>query len=275
MNTSNPKMAQLCQYIEENTHQRLTLAKLSQEAGLSPQHLQRSFKAAIGISPRQYLEACRTRQLKQALKDGLPSSDAIYQAGFSSSSRVYERSQLGMTPAQYQKHGAGLEISYATSNTPLGLLMIAATDRGVCFVQFGANDLELLAQLKGEFSKAKLIPSPAEEPQLALWISALLAYLQGTSKTLQLPLDLAGTPFQLKVWHYLQTIPYGSVQTYSKVATAIDHPTAIRAAASACAANRIALLIPCHRVLRGDGGLGGYRWGLERKEALLALEGKC
>ena len=267
------KLTGLCQYIETHCQQKLGLAELSQISGLSPSYLQRRFKAVCGMSPRQYINACRARLLKQELKNGLAGSDAIYQAGFGSGSRVYEQtgSLLGMTPAQYQKRGAGQEISYAISTTPLGQLLIAATDRGVCFVEFGENLAELLPKLQQEFARASLTPA-ADHPQLLLWIDALLNYLQGRSMALQLPLDMTGTPFQLQVWHYLQTIPYGTVQTYASVAAGINRPRAIRAAASACAANKMALLIPCHRVIRGDGGLGGYRWGLERKAALLQLE---
>ena len=274
----NPSMEQkiqaLCRYIEAHADTRLTLAAMSQQVNVSPHHLQRSFKRIMGLSPRQYAQACRMRFLKNELRTKTTTTHALYEAGFSSSSRLYEQAdqRLGMTPRQYRRGGAGVEISYATAQTPLGLLMIGATDRGVCFVQFGEPGDGLFKQLQQEYPQAVLQAAAPASQTFADWISALTDYLSGTAHSLNLALDLHGTAFQIRVWHYLQSIPYGTVQSYSEVAHGIGQPTAVRAAASACAANSLALLIPCHRVIRGDGGLGGYRWGLQRKQALLELE---
>lgn len=270
----------LCRHIEAlledgQDHTRLTLHALSQQAHLSPFHLQRQFKAALGVTPRQYAEACRLRMLRGLLRAQTPVTQAIHGAGFGSASRVYERAttRLGMTPRQYRAGGAGLDISYACTASPLGMLMLAATDRGLCFVQFAHDQAQLLDMLRDEYPRARLTPmSDASRPAFNAWMQALGAYLDGSSRTLDLPLDLRGTAFQMQVWRYLQQIPYGEVKSYREVAQAIGAPRAVRAVGSACAANTLALLVPCHRVIRGDGGLGGYRWGLERKQALIDRE---
>lgn len=269
------RIEDLCRYIRAHADERLCLAALAARAALSPQHLQRSFKAATGVTPRQYAEACRLARLKQRLRDTGSVAEAIYDAGFGSPSRVYERigTRLGMTPRQYREGGRGLILSYALSDTPLGLLMIAATDRGLCFVQFGDSAEALRERLAREYPGAQIRPmEPAAQPQFLEWMRALAHYLQGARPRLDLPLDLAGTAFQMKVWVYLQRIPYGELRSYAQVAAAIGRPEAVRAVGSACAANRVGILVPCHRVLRGDGGLGGYRWGVERKRALIGLE---
>ncbi len=213
--------------------------------------------------------------LKEDLRSGASVTEAVYGAGFGSSSRVYERvdTQLGMTPRQYRSGGKDVEISYATAETPLGLIMIGATDRGLCFLEFGRTKQELLNSLKQEYPAARYtaLSEPGSE-QFRGWIESLSNYLEGEKSLGKLPLSLHGTAFQVKVWTYLQTIPSGSVQSYAEVARAIGQPTAARAVAGACAANRIALVVPCHRVIRGDGALGGYRWGLDRKRALLDTE---
>ena len=215
------------------------------------------------------------QSLKQDLKDGASVTSAIYNAGFGSSSGVYQRtdSRLGMMPRQYRAGGQGVEISYAIVPTPLGMMMLAATDRGLCSLAFGATHEELRLSLEREFpASARRAMSEPVSAQFSAWMEALRGYLEGARTLDPIPLALNGTAFQYKVWSYLQTIPAGSVQTYTEVADAIGHPTAVRAVASACAANRVALAVPCHRVIRGNGGLGGYRWGLERKRALLELE---
>jgi AraC family transcriptional regulator of adaptative response/methylated-DNA-[protein]-cysteine methyltransferase len=268
-------MQELCRYIEAHAHEPLTLATLSRQAHLSPFHLQRSFKEAVGVTPKQYAEACRMRSLKQKLRGSGTVTEAVYDAGFGSGSRVYERvdTRLGMTPSQYRKGGAGVEISYASSPTQLGTMMIGATDRGLCSLQFGDSEARLLAQLAREYPAAKISPMPPQRKgQFADWIRALSQYLAGSTTALDLPLDVRGTAFQMKVWSYLQRIPYGEVQSYSEVAAGIGSPRAVRAVGSACARNEVALVIPCHRVIRGDGGLGGYRWGLHRKRALIERE---
>jgi AraC family transcriptional regulator of adaptative response/methylated-DNA-[protein]-cysteine methyltransferase len=214
-------------------------------------------------------------RLKTGLRAGERVTGAIYDAGFGSASRVYERvdTRLGMTPKQYRTGGAGVAISYASSPTQLGTMMIAATDRGLCSLQFGESETELRARLAKEYPAAKLSPMPPERKgQFADWIRALSQYLAGSTTSLDLPLDVRGTAFQMKVWSYLQRIPYGEVQSYSEVAAGIGRPRAVRAVGSACASNEVALVIPCHRVIRGDGGLGGYRWGLHRKRTLIERE---
>ena len=272
-------MQDLCRYIEAHSDGVLTLAQLAAQAQLSPAHLQRRFKAVIGVSPKEYADACRLKKLKTELrqKEDTSVTHAIYDAGFASSSRVYERvnNRLGMTPKQYRAQGKGTVISYATASTPLGQVLMGATDRGLCFLQFGEDENALQAQLAAEYAQASLLPmGEAHRAQFAAWMQALSDYLRGHIATLDLPLDIRGTAFQLAVWKYLQTIPAGSVASYTEVAQAIGRPKAVRAVAHACASNRIAIAIPCHRVIRGNGDLAGYRWGLERKRALLDLERK-
>jgi len=271
-------MQDLCRYIEAHSGEALTLKQLAKQVHLSPAHLQRRFKLAIGISPKEYVDSCRLKKLKTGLRQHTSVTKAIYDAGFASSSRVYERvdSRLGMTPKQYRAQGKGVIISYAALHTPLGHVLMGATNRGICFIQFGDSKKELVARLVAEYSQAKIMPmGETHKEQFAAWMRALSNYLSGHVATLDLPLDIRGTAFQLKVWQYLQNIPAGSVESYSEVATAIGDPKAFRAVASACAGNRIAIAIPCHRVIRGNGDLAGYRWGLERKRALLDLERKA
>jgi AraC family transcriptional regulator of adaptative response/methylated-DNA-[protein]-cysteine methyltransferase len=251
------------------------LEEIARHVGMSPFHFQRRFKAAVGVTPRQYLEACRLEALRGELRRGNSVTDAIYAAGFGSASRVYERvdTRLGMTPAQYRQGGRGVSISYATAECALGRLMIGATDRGLCFVQFGDTDSELLEMLEREYPAARITPMGDDYPeQFRNWMRALRAHLDGTRPSLDLPLDVRATAFQMKVWRYLQSIPYADVQSYSEVAAGIGQPAAARAVARACARNPVALVIPCHRVIRGTGELGGYRWGVERKRALIDNE---
>jgi AraC family transcriptional regulator of adaptative response/methylated-DNA-[protein]-cysteine methyltransferase len=265
----------LCRYLDEHCDERPDLATLAAYAGLSRFHLQRTFKAAVGLTPRQYLEARRVGKLKKELRQAKDVTVAVYQAGFGSSSRVYERAdtRLGMTPRQYRQGGAGIAITYATVESPVGLVMMGATDRGLCFVQFGETEPQLLDALRREYPSATVEPMRHPVPAgFRRWMAALTAYLVGTSPALDLPLDIRATVFQMRVWDYLRSIPYGHVQSYGEVAAGIGKPSAVRAVARACAANRVALVIPCHRVIRGTGGAGGYRWGLERKQALLDRE---
>lgn len=269
------RIRRLCQFIQQHSDQRLPLATLAAHAGLSPFHLQRAFKAMVGLTPRQYAEAHRVQRLKASLRRCKDVTEAMYDAGFESASRVYERAQtsLGMTPKQYRQGGRNLVLNYACADTKFGALMIAASERGIAFAQFADRPADLLPMLQREFPLAELIPmSPVGRPALAQWISALQASLESDAAGPHLPLDIRATAFQMKVWNYLQSIPTGTVRTYGEVAAALGRPTAARAVAGACARNRIALLIPCHRVIRGDGGLGGYKWGVQRKRAILAAE---
>lgn len=268
-------MVRLARYIEAHSDEALTLADLAERAGMSPSSLQRAFRAAFGVSPKAYRDAARIHGFKATLRAGGDVTDAIHAAGFGSVSRVYgERLRnLGMTPSAYRAGGAGEVIAYACRDTALGALMMAATDRGVCFAQFGEDRETLLRQLETEFPRATLEPSAhAGSAELNAWIDALVTHLGEGAPRPELPLDLRGTAFQIQVWRFLLSVPEGDVVSYSEVAAGVDRPRAVRAAASACAANRIAVLVPCHRVLRGDGSVGGYRWGLERKRALLDSE---
>lgn len=292
MPTSAPQLAQprelpwlppLQRYIERHADRPLPLKELAAQAGVSVGHLQRRFKARLGISPRQYQEACRMGEFKQRLRRGESVTEALYAVGFGSSSRLYEKldHQLGMTPSQYRAGGAGMQLSWAQADTRLGPVLMAATDRGLCFLQFGESVEALHAQLRQEFPHADCqAMSSSQAPLFEAWLAALEARLlgqagavpdQGSASDTD-PLDSQGTGFQQQVWRYLQSIPCGEVRSYAEVAAAIGRPKAVRAVASACARNRIAVLVPCHRVIRGDGGLGGYRWGTDRKRALLDAE---
>jgi AraC family transcriptional regulator of adaptative response/methylated-DNA-[protein]-cysteine methyltransferase len=272
------KIRETCAYIQthSNSGDPITLELLADQAGWSPFHLHRTFKAVLGITPKQLLDACRVSALKKQLKKGTTVTTAVYEAGFGSSSRVYENvdKNLGMTPAQYKEGGKDVGISYAFAQTPLGLLLAAATDRGLCFVQFGDNVDSLMKELKTEYPQAKISESTARREEMSAWMKSLTKYLEGEPAALDLPIDVKASVFQLKVWRYLQTIPRGETRTYGEVAKAVGDPGASRAVGTACGSNKIALVIPCHRVIRGDKSLGGYRWGMERKTALLDIEKK-
>jgi AraC family transcriptional regulator of adaptative response/methylated-DNA-[protein]-cysteine methyltransferase len=265
----------MCGHIRMHSEEALPLAELARVAGLSPFHFQRTFKAITGVTPKQYLDACRLDALKGALRTQDSVTAAVYEAGFGSSSRVYERAdtRLGMTPGEYRAGGKGTKISYACADSPVGRMMIGATDRGICFLQFASSDTELIEMLQREYPAARIsaMPSPYHS-DFEDWMTALRGYLDGSSMVVELPVDVQATAFQMKVWRYLQTIPSGSVESYGEVARGIGKPTAARAVARACATNRVALVIPCHRVIRGTGELGGYRWGLELKRALIDRE---
>jgi len=265
----------LCSYIEDNLDRPLTLHDLAEQAGLSASYLQRVFLSVTGVSPRKYAAACRMRKLKSELRTADGVAQAVYGAGFGSSSRVYERAatHLGMTPREYRKGAPGIVITHAPIQSPLGLLLLGATDRGICFLQFGESAGELVAELRREYPAAR--HEPMREPhskEFDRWAAALNAYLSGQPVRLDLPLDVRSTVFRMKVWDYLRTIPAGEVRSYGEVAAAIGQPRAARAVGHACAENRVALLIPCHRVIRGGGDLGGYRWGVARKRILLDTE---
>lgn len=265
----------LAGYIERNAAESLPLAHLAKQAHLSSAHLQRTFKAVLGVSPKMYQDAVRLRHLKGGLKSGKSVLDAITDAGFESTSRIYSHAprNLGMTPSAYRRGGAGESIAYAGRDTAMGPLLMAATDRGVCFAQFGENQESLIVQLQREFPNASHIPSRmVDSSELDAWIQAFEAHIAGDAPRPELPLDLRGTAFQIRVWRFLLLVPEGSLVSYTELAAGVNSPRAVRAAASACAANRVAVLVPCHRVLRGDGGLGGYRWGIDRKRVLIDQE---
>ena len=246
------------------------------DAGLkpavTPRRLVSAFKRVLGITPKEYSAARRIARFKQELKRRKHVSPALYEAGYGSSSRVYEHTheQLGMTPAKYARGGAGIGIAYATVLTSLGRLLVAASERGVCRVALGDDPAALEADLLAEFPAARVVKD--KSGVLHGWVSSILAYLDGREPDLDLPLDIRATAFQRRVWQELQRIPFGKTRTYADVARRIGRPTATRAVARACATNPVALVIPCHRVVRGNGELGGYRWGVERKEMLLERE---
>lgn len=267
------KLIQVARYIEAHAGEKLTLSMLAAQFELSPTHLQKAFKTHIGLSPKAFQDGIRQQRFKSLLKEGESVTDAIFAAGYGSSSGVFDKAAdtLGMTPGAYKAGAVGEKISYTIGNTQFGLLMLAATDIGVCFAMFGEQESELLDKLADEFPRAQTMRA-SHHVQLDRWFSDLDAYLAAKQLLPDIPLDLRGTAFQMRVWAYLQTIEAGVVVSYRDVADGIGQPTAIRAAATACAKNRVALLVPCHRVLRGDGGIGGYRWGVETKQALLSVE---
>ena len=259
-------------YIDAHADEPLTLAQLAAQAGVSNAHLQRTFTRLVGLSPRQYQEQRRVDRLKSALRDGRTVSSATYEAGFASGRRVYETAgeSLGMTPGAYRRGGAGVTIHYTAVPTTLGLLLVAVTERGICSASLGDDEESLVAGLRAEYPGAVLDRASDSRDRL---VDAVVAHVEGRPDAAELPLDLRATSFQWQVWRALQRIPAGATQSYQAVAAQLGRPTAARAVARACASNRVAVLIPCHRVVRGDGGLGGYRWGIARKAALLAREG--
>jgi AraC family transcriptional regulator of adaptative response/methylated-DNA-[protein]-cysteine methyltransferase len=271
------RVRRISEYIRENCEngRSSSLSELGREVGWSVFHLQRTFKKLTGITPKEFEKNCRTEVLKSRLRRGPSVTDAIFDAGFGSSSRVYEEADasLGMTPAEYRSGGQGVTISHVSVMTPLGLMALGATDRGLCFLQFGESEQELLHKLHAEYPNASL--EKMKEPYPPIFqnsIQSLLRYLRKEQIRLDVPLDVNATAFQLKVWKYLQSIPYGEVQSYGEIAAALGNPKATRAVARACAANKVAIVIPCHRVIRGTGELGGYKWGLDRKRVLLDTE---
>lgn len=269
------RVQRMCRCIEqglaESDDGAPTLAQLAAQIGGSPHHLQRTFRRLMGITPAQYADARRLQRVKARLKAGDDVTGALYEAGYGAVSRLYERAphQLGMTPATYARGGKGARIAFATAQSPLGRLLVAATERGVCFLSLGDDDKTLTAALRSEFPAAEIVEDAAT---LADWLNAVISYLDGKTPHPQLPLDVRATAFQRRVWEELIKIPPGFTRSYTEIAETLGNPGARRAVARACATNPVSLIIPCHRVIRGDGALGGYRWGLERKQALIATE---
>lgn len=260
-----------CRLLDTSTDgDTLKLAELASQVGVSAFHLQRTFKRVMGISPRQYVTARRFGNFKQLVREGESVTNALYDSGFNSSSRIYEQApeQLGMTPATYGRGGRGVQIDYTIVASPLGRLLVAVTERGVCAVQMGDTDVELEKDLRAEFPEAKI---QRADSRLKDSVQQILNHLNSNAR-LDLPLDIRATAFQRQVWEQLRAIPYGQTLSYGDVAKALGKPGAVRAVGRACATNPVALVIPCHRVVREDKSLGGYRWGLERKKKLLDLE---
>ncbi len=266
-------VARLSRFIEnyDSPDRPLTLAVMSDYMKISPHHLQRTFTKIMGVSPRRYAEMSRLKRLKSLVRSGEGVTDALYEAGYGSSSRLYEGSagRLGMTPGAYKKGGKGMRIHYTVVDCPLGRLLVAATGKGVSAVSVGPADEELEKALFDEYPSAEIVRDPSG---LEGYIGALMSYLEGKRSILAIPLDVRVTAFQARVYDALQDIPYGAVRTYAQIAEAVGDPGAARAVGNACAANPTALVVPCHRVVRTDGSMGGYRWGVDRKSSLLAGE---
>ena len=270
-NPQAQKVEAACRYIDENLDITLSLTAISRHVAISPFHFQRMFKRILGISPREYQQARRAGKFRQALLSDGSVTEAIYEAGFSSSSRAYESipAQLGMTPSAYKRGGEGIEIRCTVVSTELGKLLVATTARGVCSVRFGESEAAMLRELKQDFRSATIHRDDTGLKSVADQIKQLLS---GSTTSLNIPLDLRGTAFQQMVWKELRRIPAGQTRSYTDVAKTIGKPRAVRAVANACGSNPVALVVPCHRVVQKNGSLAGYRWGVKRKAALLEKE---
>lgn len=267
--TKNAELVKrICDYLRADSSSKITLASLGQKFGVSPFHLQRVFTDVMGMSPREYLAECRLHNLRSRLSKGEPVINALRGSGYSSQSWLYEdsRRRLGMTPATYRNGGEGATISYAVGGSSLGRLLVAATDHGICSVKAGRSDSELVRSLEAEFPKAVI----ARSSKVRRYLDALNDHLDGQET--RFPLDIRGTDFQMKVWTALRDIPRGETRSYCDVAEMVGNPRAVRAVANACASNPVPLIIPCHRVIRKNGDLGGYGLGIGRKKALLTAE---
>jgi len=263
-------VAKAAAYIESHADEQITLEALAGAVGLSPSHLQREFTRAYGRSPKRFQTALRAEALKRGLREGASVTEAAYGAGFGSSRAVYEGAarELGMSPAQYRRGGSGLEIRYTVMDSVLGGVLVARTEKGVCAVLLD-EPARLADDLAAEFPGAALL---RDDEALRPWASSIVEAVAGRAVNAEVPLDLYGTDFQRRVWAELQRVPLGETATYAQIAERIGRPTATRAVANACGSNHAAVVVPCHRVVRSDGGLGGYKWGVERKRALLAEE---
>jgi len=261
----------VCALLDAHAGERVTLEAIAAHVHVSPFHLQRVFKTVLGMTPREYQDARRVERFKASLERGATVTAAMHDAGFGSSSRLYESAgrRLGMKPGAYSRRGAGVRIEFALLDSPLGTVLIAATERGLCKVALGDDGARLEAELRAQFSAAQVEPSAGG---LRRYGARIARYLRGADETLDLPRDVQATAFQQRVWEALRAIPAGETRTYGQIAAAIGSPRAHRAVGSACAANPVALVVPCHRALPAAGGLGGFAWGTERKRALLALE---
>ena len=263
----------VCHLLNDTESETQKLAELASHAGVSVFHLQRTFKRVMGISPRQYLTARKFDNFKSLVRKGESVTNSLYDSGFNSSSRLYEHAseELGMTPATYSRGGRGVNISYTIVASPMGRLLVAVTERGVCAVRMADSDVELEKDLREEFPHAQIT---RDDSTLRELVEKILNHLEKNEPHLDLPLDIRATAFQRQVWEHLRTIPYGETVSYAEVAKALGKPGAVRAVGRACATNPVALVIPCHRVVREDKSLGGYRWGLDRKKKLLEHESR-
>jgi AraC family transcriptional regulator, regulatory protein of adaptative response / methylated-DNA-[protein]-cysteine methyltransferase len=257
--------------LAESSEEGVRLGALARTLGTTPATLRRAFLQVTGLKPRELAEALRVRRFKALLRAGKSIVDALYETGYGSPSRIYERSnaQLGMTPATYRKGGQGMKIGYTIAKSPLGKVLVAATERGVSAVYLGDAENTMIAELREEYPQAEIAPAT---DSFRRWVSEIVQRIEGKQPRMELPLDLQATAFQRRVWQELQRIPRGRTRTYSQVARSLGQPKAVRAVARACATNPVSVVVPCHRVIREDGALAGYRWGLSRKEQLLAQE---
>jgi AraC family transcriptional regulator of adaptative response/methylated-DNA-[protein]-cysteine methyltransferase len=264
-------VARAARYLAQSTEEGLRLSQLSIELNTSAGTLRRAFRQVTGLALRELAEALRVKRFKNLLRAGKKITDALYETGYGSSSRVYERSnaQLGMTPATYQKGGKGMKIAYTIAKSPLGNVLIAATERGISAVYLGDAQKKLVAKLREEYPRAEIVLAASGAQR---WVREIVQRIEGKPAQVDLPMDLQATAFQRRVWQELQRIPRGKTRTYSQVARALGRPKATRAVARACATNPVSIVVPCHRVIREDGSLAGYRWGLARKEQLLVTE---
>ena len=267
------RVRRACAFIAGHSDAPLTLERITRQVGGSPYHLLRTFKRTLGVSPREYLDACRIGCLKAGLRNGHGVAAATYGAGYGSGRRVYEKAPaaLGMTPATYANGGKGEHVRYAIVDSPLGRILVGATPRGICAVKIGSSDETLETDLRAEYPAANLVTG---DRQLETWVSEIVSSLQPGAPDARLPLDVRATAFQRRVWKELQRIPRGETRSYAEVARRLSQPRSSRAVARACATNPVAILVPCHRVVRADGDLGGYHWGAPRKRELLAIEAR-
>ena len=267
-------VASAARWLDNGEEEPVNLGALAAKLGTTPGALRRAFRQSTGLTPKAFVDAQRVRRFKQELRSGKNVAAALYETGYGSSSRVYERSnaQLGMTPATYQRGGKGMKIGYTVAESPIGKVLVGATERGVSAVYLGESEKALVKELRGEYPRAEI--SAGSEP-FSAWVQAIVAHLEGKQPRLDLPLDVQATAFQRRVWQELQRIPYGATRSYREIARALGKPRAVRAVARACATNPVSVVVPCHRVIRADGSLAGYRWGIERKKNLLAREGRA
>ena len=257
--------------LAESQEEHTGLGALARTLDTTPATLRRAFLQVTRLKPRDLFEALRLQRFKALIREGKSITDALYETGYGSSSRVYERSnaQLGMTPATYRKGGLGMKLGYTIAKSPLGKVLVAATDRGVSAVYLGDSEATLRGELRQEYPRAEIGPAA---DSIQLWVKEIVQRIEGQRPHFELPLDLQATAFQRRVWKELQRIPRGKTRTYAQVARSLGQPRAVRAVARACAKNPVSIVVPCHRVVRQDGALAGYRWGLSRKERLLASE---
>jgi AraC family transcriptional regulator of adaptative response/methylated-DNA-[protein]-cysteine methyltransferase len=269
VNEQVQKIMKACELIESEETD--SLEKLGGMLDLSPSYLQRTFKKIVGVSPKKYSDQIRLEKFKNEIRKGSEVTDAMYESGFGSSSRLYENvsGKMGMTPGVYKKGGKGMKIEFAVTDCELGRLLVARTEKGVCGVKFGDSDQELSDDLIEEYPRAEI---SKDNSNLKEFIDAILEHLEGKRAHLDLPIDVQATAFQMQVWETLRSIPYGKTLSYTEVAKRIGNEKAVRAVASACAKNRVALVIPCHRVIGTNGKMSGYRWGIERKKKLIEKE---